>query len=497
VGDDEKEPQKTLKIYGGVDGPELYDIPEAQKMSIGALIGSNYGWSNFCTATLIADNVVLSAAHCVRGGFMTPDLQPDDVKFIIGRDAANPDYTFDVEAIYDNPGYEQGDPDAASHDQSILILKESVRDTIPDIRPIPYNVEALGSAFVGEHVQNVGFGSTDKAAGDSNTERWWTTELVSSLENNSFTVYGEGIHGVCFGDSGGPSLYMMNGALKVIGTVSWGDENCVGYDHFARTDRDAEWLMQYAEPYEDCGDLDEAGECIEGTARWCEDGVVKEVNCTQQLEICGTDGNGDNRCLPDPCEGLTQQGSCLPGEIATWCEDGQIKQRHCEPCGQICDWTGSALGYYCSDSATSGKSRVNSCRGECSADENTASFCVGAEERLCFCDEISSSLQAIDCNEVCAEQGLGKGYCTRLEGFDNPQCICEDSYDPGDCGGLDYAGCCNGDSVTWCENGSVISLDCAEEYGSSCGWVDSVYGYFCGASGADPTGKHPLTCGAE
>jgi len=496
AGDDEKEALKTNKIYGGVEGPELFEIPEAQKMSIGALIGRSYGWSNFCTATLIADNAVLSAAHCVRGGFMQPDLKPEDVKFIIGRDALNPDYSFEVSAIFDNPDYDKGDSDYASHDQSILILSESVSASIPGIMPIPYNAAALGNGFVGSQVQNVGYGTTDKPSGDSNSERWWTVELVDSLETNSFTVNGEGTHGVCFGDSGGPSLYMVNGTLKVIGTVSWGDENCVGYDHYARTDRDIEWIMQYVEPVEDCGDLDEVGECVDGTARWCADGSLMAENCPQGGEVCGEDEDGNNRCLPDPCKGVTRQGSCWPGDVAVWCEDGEIKERHCRPCGQICDWTGPALGYYCSDEAGSGKSRVESCMGDCSFN-TTESFCVGTEERLCFCDGVSETWQAIDCDQVCAEQSMGKGYCTKIDGFDNPQCICEEDYDPGDCGSLGYAGCCDGDKVTWCENGSVISLDCMAGYGEECGWVDSVYGYFCGGSGADPSGTNPLTCGAE
>ena len=44
------------------------------------------------------------------------------------------------------------------------------------------------------------------------------------------------------------------------------------------------------------------------------------------------------------------------------------------------------------------------------------------------------------------------------------------------CGGLDYAGQCEGTVIQWCENDEVIQLDCAD-HGAVCGW-DADHEYY-------------------
>ncbi len=493
VGDFEKTPLVSTKIYSGTAEPTLYNLLENQKKAIGALIGRNYNWGNFCTATLIAPNVVLSAAHCVVGSFFNPAPSPADVKFAIGRDAKTPDYTFQVVEIHSNPAYTGSGSDPAAHDQCVLILGESVTDKIPDIQVFPYNTEVLPSEFSTSQVQNVGYGATNNSDGDNNSKRWWVAEDVYSVSNGSFSVYGNGTHGVCFGDSGGPSLFLINNRVTVVGTVSWGDESCLDEDHFARTDADSAWLMQYAEPQTGCGDVDEIGQCDGAIARWCDNGSLIEVDCREQGMTCGLNSESQQyRCVEDPCLGLDHKGGCFPGDIAMWCDDGQLKQRKCIPCQQVCDWAGSGYGYYCVDDPERGKSRTTLCRGTCDL-SNDSAYCVGATGKLCVCSSLSEEWETLDCGDSCAAQSKGRGFCT---GGDSgiEMCVCEEHYDPGQCGGLLYTGCCDGDLAKWCENGEVKSMDCMAEYGQSCGWVDEFYGYFCGGSGEDPGGNNPMSC---
>jgi len=46
------------------------------------------------------------------------------------------------------------------------------------------------------------------------------------------------------------------------------------------------------------------------------------------------------------------------------------------------------------------------------------------------------------------------------------------------CGGLDYAGKCEGTVIQWCENDEVIQLDCAD-HGAVCGWDSEKEYYTC------------------
>lgn len=58
----------------------------------------------------------------------------------------------------------------------------------------------------------------------------------------------------------------------------------------------------------------------------------------------------------------------------------------------------------------------------------------------------------------------------------------------GGCGDVDYAGRCDGDTLVWCEDGALRSVDCASS-GRTCGWQDSNVGYNCMGSSSGGSGK--------
>jgi hypothetical protein len=64
---------------------------------------------------------------------------------------------------------------------------------------------------------------------------------------------------------------------------------------------------------------------------------------------------------------------------------------------------------------------------------------------------------------------------------------------PDDCNGVTFEGCCQGNSLVWCEDGKLTGGSCDEH--PLCGWVGE-YGYYdCGTDGtADPAGTYPLSC---
>ena len=301
---DEKEPRPTLSRI--VDGDESFDpsvvtLDDGQVLAIGAMMQRDYmsgGFINACTATLVTDTVVLTAAHCLLG--WTGTTRPADVRFVVGPDSADPLYSFEIAEVHVNSEYRPygGGADQARGDQAVLILAESASGVLPEIRPIGINREPLPDAFPGSRVQNVGYGTIAPRGGD-NTLRWWTTEEVSAVSEFDYTVYGGGVSSVCFGDSGGPGLWTFpDGTVRVAGTVSWGDPSCVDYDHYARTDYNLDFLLPF---------------------------VGEE----------------------DPCDGLTWAGRCDPGDVAVWCVDGVTSRRDCAACGQTCGDAGPSWGFYC------------------------------------------------------------------------------------------------------------------------------------------------------
>lgn len=216
------------KILNGTVDATLFNIDERQKMAVGAILDGR--GKNFCTGTLVGDNIVLTAAHCVKG------MSPDSIQFALGPNSASPKRVFDIAAIKTNPLW-NGTP---AHDNALLILYESATAYAS---PISINRERLSSSVIGYQVQNVGYGTTSTTS-SVNTEKWWTAEPVVQLDEGAITVDGRQVSSVCKGDSGSPTLYRFaNGSLRVLGTLHGGEVSCLGLDKYARADLDTGWLM--------------------------------------------------------------------------------------------------------------------------------------------------------------------------------------------------------------------------------------------------------------
>lgn len=331
LSQDEKMPE-ARKIVNGTRDNTLYKISAKQKKAIGALIKDVEGlWYNMCTATVIAPQVLITAAHCVSDEGEL--FESDKMLFAIGDDVAfaNGEYDdikdhlgidlFEIDEMFFNPKYDGWD---SSNDEGIIILKDDITALVPDLLPIAINTDPIDETFVGTMMQNVGYGATDPtfrefdspayyetedefwAAYDAyfNTARWWTTEPVISVANGFYTVYGNRESSVCDGDSGGPGLYRgADGVLRVMGTVSGGDESCTEEDEFARPDYNLEWIKSVAGDLLDmeisplsCGDLDWAGICNGDVAEWCEDSQRKSRDCSKCGQRCGASDSLGNYC---------------------------------------------------------------------------------------------------------------------------------------------------------------------------------------------------------
>jgi hypothetical protein len=69
--------------------------------------------------------------------------------------------------------------------------------------------------------------------------------------------------------------------------------------------------------------------------------------------------------------------------------------------------------------------------------------------------------------------------------------ICTGGSDP--CNGLTYEGCCDGDTVMWCESEEVNTKSCAGSL--DCGWSAGDGYYWCNTNGgSDPSGVYPKSC---
>lgn len=199
------------KVVNGLLYPTAVALSDPQQGAVGAFVAES--GRPFCTGTLIQPHIVLSAAHC---GVNVGD------RFVIGPDAASPAAFAFVAAVVRDSRWA-----GTAYDHLLALLD---RDLEVDPLPLAPTPPAVGTV-----VQGVGYGMVDPEVSD-NTKRWWIAEPVSAVSERWISISGEGQHGLCLGDSGGPLIIPTEIGPAVAGTVSQGDASCTGEDLYSRPD---------------------------------------------------------------------------------------------------------------------------------------------------------------------------------------------------------------------------------------------------------------------
>jgi secreted trypsin-like serine protease len=179
--------------------------------SVVTIVGSR---GNFCSGTLIAPDLVLSAAHCVG---------PEATYKIVEYGADRQPQLRDVKRVADHPGFDMKTMLAhrATADVSLLQL------AAPKQHPSPIGAPSLplaagntfGIAGVGVTVRGDG-----KSGGVVRSADLVATGQPGTLQIRLVDPATQGARpglGACTGDSGGPVFETQQGRQVVIGLISW------------------------------------------------------------------------------------------------------------------------------------------------------------------------------------------------------------------------------------------------------------------------------------
>jgi hypothetical protein len=362
-------------VYFGTTGPTAVQLSDDQITAIGMLIISGSG---LCSGTLVRRDWVITAKHC------TVDADASELQFLVGRKFDQPSRSYGVLEKFENP----------DRDTTLLHLDSSPLDDDPNIQPLRINDEAL-EGREGEIFEASGYGERCDGPlnqfGLCNEEnkaygaRYFTAEPIDSLDDEFVSVDGEGKHGLCGGDSGGPLLGNFADGPRVTGDLLGGDENCRGVDTYTRTDKQIAWIdgiLGDDNTNQGCGTLTAQGRCDADVASWCESGVKKSESCSQDGKVCKYDaGAGGYRCLSEnDCGNVSEEGEC-DSVTARWCDDGELKQQNCATEGLLCGRDEKTGNTRCIEDPCKGLSGGGECRGD------TAVVCIG------------QSLMKVDCSE--------------------------------------------------------------------------------------------------
>ena len=182
--------------------------------SVVMILGS-YGTA--CTATAIARDLLLTAAHCVQPGADYKLVASEAGQQPVLKDTARieRDPQFDMKRLFAH---------LATADVALIKLTEPLPARIP---PVPIGGETETVA-VGDTLVVAGYGVTVRGDGRTGgTVRAATlaaTGVPGTLQIRLFDPATKGLSaglGACAGDSGAPAFRETNGGLTIIGVVSW------------------------------------------------------------------------------------------------------------------------------------------------------------------------------------------------------------------------------------------------------------------------------------
>jgi len=210
------------RVVGGTDAGGHIDYQVLLLLDFGD--GGGYGR---CGGSLIAPNVVLSAAHCQMGNvnqyIVITGLY--DYEDAFKNPEPNPITVLSVQDQIIHPDYQN-----ATIDNDVMLLRLS--QPVNNMEPISLNQDP-STLEVGETVRVSGWGTTSSGGSVSNVLLYADLSYISNSACNM--AYNGDIDGFemcasqsgkdsCQGDSGGPLVIsdFSNGKPLLVGVVSWG-----------------------------------------------------------------------------------------------------------------------------------------------------------------------------------------------------------------------------------------------------------------------------------
>jgi secreted trypsin-like serine protease len=219
---------------------ELPDEPMHDAVvSLHQRVGTTWYLSIYCTGTLIAPDVVMTAAHCLDEGRSSFDpIEPEDVVVYVGDNpTTDPDpVPYLVTEVQAHPGF-----DSRMLTDDIGLLRLASAPAVTPVAALPASL-GLTTSDEGAVINFAGFGEDE----DGNYDQKLQIDGVLDHLYTDFQIYYYQYDGgPCFGDSGGPAFLKRDGTPYVAGITSYGDSYCAQYGVSTRPDYYDSWIGNF------------------------------------------------------------------------------------------------------------------------------------------------------------------------------------------------------------------------------------------------------------
>lgn len=363
-------PAKRQAIIGGQE-----DLADVEVFLLG--MSFDTGTNTICSATLIGNRSLLTAAHCVdpaRQSASTVTVRATNKAS--AAQATSSDF-IDVSEVRMHPSWS---PSAQTSPNDIALLLLAAPPT--GVSPKPWNSAAL-SGFAGRPMRVVGYGRTDAATSNGGTRRAVT--LNAAAVDSSYIDFGaSGVEGICAGDSGGPSLHLFSdGVERLVGVHSYQSSPQCGDGSDVRVDPHAAFIQQWL-------DEKEPAQCARDGS--CQAACTPaDPDCVAEGQPCASDAQCETRrCVSDSqsttrfCSRACAQSSECPSPMT--CTGGVClhAQGPLPELGEACQvGQACAAGSVCSGPVGLG----TTCRLTCETDGGCAAGaeCVDGEGGQRYC----------------------------------------------------------------------------------------------------------------